>query len=158
MIETADKQEYTQIVTQIIDAHGTSREELIPILHDAHREFGFLPPEVLEEISMALKVPRGRIYSVASFYHMLSLEPRGRHTIKYCESAPCHVAGGNKVLEALKEALNLEAGESSPDGRWTLTTTSCLGVCGVGPVIIINDDIYGNLQPEQIPEILARYR
>jgi NADH-quinone oxidoreductase subunit E len=158
MIETAEKQEYTQVIAQIIDAHGTSRDELIPILHDTHREIGYLPPEALEEISKALKVPRGRIYSVASFYHMLSLEPRGRHTIKYCESAPCHVAGGNQVLEALKDSLNLEAGESSPDGRWTLTTTSCLGVCGVGPVIIIDDDIYGNLQSEQIPEILARYR
>lgn len=158
MIETAEKQEYTQVVAQIIDVHGTTHDELIPILHDTHREIGYLPPEALEQISKALRIPRGRIYSVASFYHMLSLEPRGRHTIKYCNSAPCHVAGGNQVLEALKDALNLEAGESSPDGRWTLTTTSCLGVCGVGPVIIIDDDIYGNLQSEQIPEILARYR
>ena len=157
----ADKTEqlkYTHIIAQIIESHGATQSELIPILKDVNQEIGYLPSEALDQISNSLKISCNLVYSVASFYNMLSLEPRGRHTIKYCESAPCHIAGGSQVLETLKKLLDLETGESSPDGRWTLTTTSCLGVCGVGPVILIDEDIHGNINPEQIPEILARYK
>ena len=77
--------------------------------------------------------------------------------IKFCESAPCHVVGGRQVWEALQESLQLKSGETTQDGKWTLETVSCLGVCAVGPVIVIDDDIYGNLDPKQISEILARY-
>ena len=157
MVDKIEHQ-YTQIIVKIIDSHDATRSELIPILKDANREIGYLPPEALDQISNTLKVSCNLVYSVASFYNMLSLEPRGRHTIKYCESAPCHIVGGSQVLETLKDLLDLETGKNSPDGRWTLTTTSCLGVCGVGPVIVIDEDIYGNLDPEQIPEILARYK
>ena len=77
--------------------------------------------------------------------------------IKFCESAPCHVVGGREVFDALKNELELEPGETSNDGKWTLTTTSCLGVCSVGPVIMIDEDLYGNMTPDQIPDILAKY-
>ncbi len=88
---------------------------------------------------------------------MLSTKPRGKHVIQFCESAPCHVVGGREVWQALREAVQLESGETSADGKWTLITTSCLGLCGVGPVIVIDDDVYGNLTPDQIPAILERY-
>ncbi len=88
---------------------------------------------------------------------MLSTKPRGKHVIQFCESAPCHVVGGREVWQTLKETLNLEVGETTPDGNWTLITTSCLGLCGVGPVIMIDEDAYGNVTPSQIPAILARY-
>ena len=158
MIDKTEQHQYAQIVAQVIESHGAVRSELVPILKDVNQEIGYLPPEALDQISNTLKVSCNQVYSVASFYNMLSLEPRGRHTIKFCESAPCHIVGGGQVLETLKKILDLETGESSPDGRWTLTTTSCLGVCGVGPVIVIDEDIYGNLDTEQIPEILARYQ
>jgi NADH-quinone oxidoreductase subunit E len=104
-----------------------------------------------------LRVPQSQLFSVATFYHMLSTEKRGRHVIQFCESAPCHVAGGRQVWQTLQDAVAIKSGETTPDGKWTLITTSCLGVCGVGPVIIIDDDIYGNVSPEQVSEILARY-
>jgi NADH:ubiquinone oxidoreductase subunit E len=88
---------------------------------------------------------------------MLSTKPRGRHVIQFCESAPCHVVGGRQVWQALQNALDLEPEETSSDGKWTLITVSCLGVCAVGPVIIIDDDIYGNVKPEQVIDILAKY-
>ena len=88
---------------------------------------------------------------------MFSTKPRGKHVIQFCESAPCHVVGGREVWQALKETLNLEEDETSPDGKWSLITTSCLGLCGVGPVIVIDDDAYGNVIPEQIKDILAKY-
>jgi NADH:ubiquinone oxidoreductase subunit E len=89
---------------------------------------------------------------------MLSTEPRGRHVIQFCESAPCHVAGGRQVWQKLQKELGLSKGETSPDDKWTLLTTSCLGVCGVGPVMIIDNDIYGNVTPEQVPDILENYK
>ena len=156
-VETKSEQTIEQAVSDAIERHGNQREELIPILTDVNRTLGFLPAEALEKIGARLRVPKSQLFSVASFYQMLSTKPRGTHVIKFCESAPCHVVGGRQVWEALQESLQLKNGETSQDGKWTLETVSCLGVCAVGPVIVIDDDIYGNLDPKQIPEILARY-
>ncbi len=144
-------------VDTAIDHFGDNREELIPILNHVNRKLGYLPSEALEEISTRLKSPRSQLFSVASFYHMLSTKPRGKHVIQFCESAPCHVVGGREVWLKLKETLNIEDGETTPDGEWSLITTSCLGLCGVGPVIVIDDDAYGNVTPDQVEDILARY-
>jgi NADH:ubiquinone oxidoreductase subunit E len=146
-----------QVVQQITGQHGCSRDELIPILTDVNRELGYLPAAALNEISLQLKVPKSQLFSVASFYRMLSTKPRGRHLIQFCESAPCHVVGGREVWNALQDQLELKGGETSPDGRWTLETTSCLGICAVGPVIMVDDDVFGNVTPDQVPEILAKY-
>jgi NADH:ubiquinone oxidoreductase subunit E len=78
--------------------------------------------------------------------------------IQFCESAPCHVVGGREVWNRLQEELKIGDGETTPDGQWSLVTVSCLGLCGVGPVIMVNDDIFGNVTPQQIPEILTRYQ
>ncbi len=141
-----------------LDYYGYKEEELIPILTRVNRDLGFLPQEALEQISSALKMPKSKVKSVASFYHMLSTKPLGRHVIKFCENAPCHVAGGREVWLALQEATNLQSGETSPDGKWSLITTSCLGLCAVGPVMLVDGDVYGNLTAEKIPEILGRYK
>ncbi len=145
------------LVQHAIERHGAGRDELIPILQEINRDLGHLPVEVLAEISSRMKIPESQVMSVASFYDMLSTKPRGKHVIKFCESAPCHVVGGREVWEGLQKALKIKPGETTPDGMWTLLTTSCLGVCAVGPVILIDDDIYGNVDPSKIPQILSRY-
>jgi NADH-quinone oxidoreductase subunit E len=145
------------IVQEVISRHGATKDELIPILNEVNQILGYLPAEALHLVAAELRVPQSQLFSVASFYHMLSTKPRGRHVIQFCESAPCHVVGGRKVLQALQQELGLESGETSEDGKWSLIMTSCLGVCAVGPVLIINNDIFGNVTPSQIPEILARY-
>jgi len=89
---------------------------------------------------------------------MLYTKPMGRHVVKFCESAPCHVTGGRIVWSALKEELKLNPGETSPDGKWTLITVSCLGICAVGPVMMVDEDVYGNITPNQISSILTRYQ
>jgi NADH:ubiquinone oxidoreductase subunit E len=147
----------TEAVQCALEHYGKKEEELIPILSKVNRDLGFLPQEALEQISEELKLPKSKVKSVASFYHMLSTKPLGRHVIKFCENAPCHVAGGGEIWSALKEATNLQAGETIPDGKWSLTTTSCLGLCAVGPVLVIDGDVYGNLTVEKIPAILGRY-
>lgn len=144
-------------VKAAVDAFGAKREEMIPILNEINRRLGYIPPEALDEVSTLLKAPKSQLYSVASFYRMLSTKPRGRHVIQFCESAPCHVVGGKDVWDELQEQVHLKSGETSPDGKWTLLTTSCLGVCAVGPVFTIDEDIYGNVEPGQLESILARY-
>ena len=156
-IGSIDDQKITEVVDRVIAHHGATMDELIPILNDVNKELGYLPGEALKQISKHLHVPRSQLFAVSSFYQMLSTKPRGRHVIQFCGSAPCHVVGGREVWKTLREELKLEANETSPDGKWTLATTSCLGLCSVGPVIIIDDDVYGNLTPDQIPGILARY-
>jgi NADH:ubiquinone oxidoreductase subunit E len=144
-------------VDNAIKLHGETRDELIPILNEVNRSLGYLPNDALEEICRRLKSPKSSLFSVASFYHMFSTKPRGKHVIQFCESAPCHVVGGREIWQKLKSELELESGETSKDGKWTLITTSCLGLCGVGPVIVIDGDAYGNVKPEQIPDILKKY-
>ena len=155
--EVQTTQDVRSVVEQAIARCGATREDLVPILTEVNSVLGYLPPEAFQEISRALHLPIGQLFSVASFYEMLSTKPHGRHVIQFCESAPCHVVGGREVWAALKETLKLEPGATSDDGKWTLRTTSCLGVCAVGPVIVVDEDIYGNITPKQVPEILARY-
>jgi NADH-quinone oxidoreductase subunit E len=153
----ATRQQAVAAARAAITAHGSEQSELIPILNDINKELGYLPDLALEEVGRLLQVSRSRLFSVASFYHMFSTTPRGRHIIQFCESAPCHVVGGREVWQSLQETVGLQPGETSPDNKWTLVTTSCLGVCAVGPVIVVDDDIYGNVRPEQVGDILARY-
>mgnify|MGYP001008450650 CR=1 FL=1 len=157
-VETKNGKAVLQAAQEAVQRHGATREELIPILNEVNRVVGYLPGEALEEISRLLRIPKSQLFSVASFYHMLSTKPRGRHVVQFCESAPCHVAGGREVWQALKEGLQIEPEQTSPDDKWTLITTSCLGICGVGPVIVVDNDIYGNVTPNQVADILARYK
>lgn len=156
-VDAIDELAIQQAINEAIERHGNKREDLIPVLNDVNQKLGYLPPEALEKISIRLRVPKGQLFSVASFYQMLSTKPRGQHVIKFCESAPCHIMGGRQVWQALLDETKLKPGETSLDGKWTLLTVSCLGVCGVGPVIMVDDDIYGNIEPHQVADILARY-
>lgn len=154
---THNGKDVQELVQSAVKHHGDSEEDLIPILAEVNRKLGYLPKEAMAEVGRQVRVPSSQVLSVASFYNMLSTQARGRHVIQFCENAPCHVVGGREVWEALKGELGLEPGETSEDGKWTLLTTSCLGLCAVGPVFVIGDDIYGNVEPSQVPEILARY-
>ena len=151
------EQETLEFVRDTISQIGSTRADLIPILQTITNKFGYISQVAIREVAALLKLPTKEISSVATFYRMLSTEPRGKHLIQFCESAPCHVVGGRQVLHKLKEILDLEPGQSSADNKWTLITTSCLGVCGIGPVILIDTDLYGNVQPDQVKSILSRY-
>ena len=157
-IDVKNGQEITSIVQSAIARHGLTPEVLIPILAEVNRELGYLPVDALTEISRLLRLPQSQVLAVTSFYHMLSTKPRGKHVIQLCESAPCHVMGGHRLERALQEELGLEPGQTSPDGQWTLLMISCPGVCGVGPVMIVDEDVYGKVEPARVPEILAHYQ
>ena len=155
--ESKEAKAAVQAVKMAVEKYGPNREELIPILNHINQEVGYLPQESLDEISILLKVPKSQLISVASFYQMLSTKKRGKHVIKFCESAPCHVVGGREILQTLKSELNLSTCGTTSDGKWTLETTSCLGVCAVGPVFMVDDDIFGNVTNDQVHLSLSRY-
>jgi NADH:ubiquinone oxidoreductase subunit E len=162
MIAPTIERDVSEIVRAALEKHGTQRDALIPILSEINHTLGYIPAEAFQEVRKQLQtedvfISKSQLFGLASFYAMLSTKPRGRHVIKFCENAPCHVVGGKAVWDSLRETLDLENGETTSDKKWTLVTTSCLGLCSVGPVVLIDDDLYGNVNPEQIDEILARY-
>jgi len=147
--------QYSTQIQQTLDLFHHDRGELVPILRHLNDAIGYLPKEMLAELSERLHVSESHIYGVATFYSMLSTEKKGQFVVKVCESAPCHVVGGRDVIKALKGHLGIEAGETTSDGKFSLELVSCLGVCGVGPVMMINSETYGNLTPEKAVEILS---
>jgi NADH-quinone oxidoreductase subunit E len=156
--------EVVVVVQAAVDKHGKKRDALIPILSEINHAFGYVPGEAFREVRRLLNdldgqsyIVESQLYGLASFYDMLSTKPRGRHVIKFCENAPCHVVGGKAVWDTIRDKLQVNNGETTPDSKWTLVTTSCIGLCSVGPVLLIDDDMYGNVTPEQIPDILGRY-
>jgi NADH:ubiquinone oxidoreductase subunit E len=153
------------VIQAAVDQHGNERDAIIPILQGVNQAFGYIPGEALGKIRRLINAPQdglfladSHLYAIASFYQMFSLKPTGKHIIRFCESAPCHVVGGRQVIQALQEWLKIKPGETTPDNRWTLLQTSCLGLCAVGPVFMVDDDIYGNVTPEHVPAILFKYR
>ncbi|MCK4376783.1 MAG: NADH-quinone oxidoreductase subunit NuoE [Actinomycetia bacterium] len=143
---------------EIMKKHGNNPEKLIEVLSELNSEYGYLPKKVLKQVSKFFDLPLSRIYGTSSFYTMLVTEPLGENIIRFCENAPCHVVGAPEVLESLEKELGIKIGETTKDKKFTILTTSCIGICGVGPVMIINNDVYGNLKPEDIPRILANYK
>ncbi len=152
------------LVEKVVEQHGATRDAIIPILSEINRVLGYIPAAALPEIRRRIQIPQegvfladSHLYSAASFYQMFSRQPIGRHVIRFCESAPCHVTGGRKIIQTLQDELGLQPGETSKDMKWSLLMTSCVGVCSVGPAFLVDDDIYGDVTPERVPEILARY-
>jgi NADH:ubiquinone oxidoreductase subunit E len=146
-----------KVVQKAVAQHGSNSDALIPILSDVNHELGYLPSDAMTEISRLLHLPDSKAHSVATFYSMLSTKQRGTHVIQFCENAPCHVVGGREVWNALRDELKLAEGQTTSDGKWTLITTSCIGICAVGPVMVVDDDVYGNVDAKQVKEILAKY-
>lgn len=146
--------QYSTNIQAVLEKYHHDRGELVPMLRELNDAIGYLPKEALQEISERLRVPESQAYGVATFYSMLSTKKKGQFVVKVCESAPCHVVGGREVIKAIKQQLRLNAGETTPDGKFSLEFVSCLGVCGVGPVMMINGDVYGNLTPEKAVDVL----
>ena len=163
MNKTYTEPELDEVIQRSVQHHGARRAEVIPILSDINKTFGYIPVESLGKIRRLINAPEeglfladSHLFATASFYSMFSLKPLGKHVIRFCESAPCHVVGAREVIESIQNQLGIGVGETTEDNEWTLLTTSCIGVCSVGPVILVDDQLYGNLTPERVPEILAK--
>ncbi|MGI6704188.1 MAG: NADH-quinone oxidoreductase subunit NuoE [Clostridia bacterium] len=143
---------------QVIDEYKGKPGSLIPIMQKAQDIFGYLPLEVQQYIADGLNVPLQNIYGISTFYSQFNLEPKGKHSIGLCMGTACYVRGAQLVLDKIQEQLGISMGETTEDKMFTLVATRCLGCCGLAPVMMIDDNVYGRLTPDQIPEILKKYQ
>ncbi|MDI3509008.1 MAG: NADP-reducing hydrogenase subunit HndA [Clostridiales bacterium] len=150
-------EEKFQELKTVIDRYKNIEGPLMPIMHKAQEIFGYLPLEVQNFIAEELDIPLTDVYGVATFYSHFTLQPQGKYTINICLGTACYVKGAQKVLDKLKEELKINEGETTPDGKFTIDATRCLGACGLAPVMMINGEVYGRLVPDDVPKILKRY-
>jgi NADH-quinone oxidoreductase subunit E len=165
MNKTYTEAELDEVIQRSVEHQGARRASVIPILNEINETLGYIPVEALGKIRRQINAPEeglfladSQLFATASFYSMFSLKPLGKHVIRFCESAPCHVVGAREVIDAIQNHLGIEVGETTEDNRFTLLTTSCIGLCSVGPVFQVNNDLYGNVTPERVPGILAKYQ
>lgn len=141
-----------------IARHKDEPGALMPVLQEAQNIFGYVPQDVQQIIADGLGTTLAEVYGVATFYAQFSLEPKGQYVVGVCLGTACYVKGSQKVLDKLSEELKIPVGKTTPDGVFTLNATRCLGACGLAPVMMINDEVYGRLTPDEVPAILNKYR
>ncbi|MCX7919656.1 MAG: NAD(P)H-dependent oxidoreductase subunit E [bacterium] len=132
--------------------------KLMDILHKTQTLFGYIPQEAIDFIAEQLEVPTAHIYGMVTFYNFFSLKPKGKYQISICKGTACYVAGGARILDKLKEKLNIGVGDTTPDGLFSLNITRCLGCCGLSPVLQINDTVYVRMLPEKVSALIDKYR
>lgn len=144
----------------ILQKYPRAPDVLLALLHELQRANpqNCLTPEDLALAAAHLGLPLARVRDAATFYTMFSLKPRGKHVIRVCDSPNCHLFGAWSVVEELQRLLGVGVGETTPDGLFTLELTSCLGACGVAPVMMVDDEVFGNLTPEKVRRILGELR
>ncbi|SJZ44847.1 NADH-quinone oxidoreductase subunit NuoE [Selenihalanaerobacter shriftii] len=147
-----------QELDKVINKYKGEPGALIPVLHEAQKIFKYLPEEVQTYIARGLEISPNEVYGVVTFYSHFSTTPQGEYKIGVCMGTACYVKGAGKLIEEIEKELDVNVGETTPDRKFTLVQTRCIGACGLAPVITINDDVYGRLTPDQIPEILDKYR
>jgi NADH-quinone oxidoreductase subunit E len=145
------------MVNKVTEDYLYDESMMIQILLRLQRSFGWLPREVLSEVSKQLGVPLSQVYQVATFYKAFSLAPRGRHLVRVCMGTSCNIRGTPIILDSLQKLLGIERGETTQDGRFSLETVKCIGCCGPSPAMIVDAEYYGNLEPAVLEKILARY-
>lgn len=155
--EELPKEKFDEL-EQFIDGMKTTKGELIAILHKAQHIFGYIPRDVQLFVARKLGMPGAEVYGVVSFYSYFSTQPGGKHTISCCMGTACYVRGANKILEAIKEKLGIDSNEVTEDGLFALKDIRCVGACGLAPVVMVDDKIYGRVKEEDIDNILNEYR
>lgn len=142
---------------EVIAAHKDQKSPLMPVLQEAQKIYGYLPIEVQKIIADKMDVPLEEIYGIVTFYSQFLLNPKGSVAISVCLGTACYVKGSGDVLNRIVDKLGVAAGTTSDDGKFSLEETRCVGACGLAPVVIINDDVYGRLVPEDMDKILEKY-
>ena len=143
---------------KILDEYGANKSNLIQILNAVQEHYGYIPKESIIYISKELNIPTSEIYGVVTFYSRFSLKPKGKYNICVCQGTACHVKGGERILEKVKNELGIEVGETTADGKFSLEPTRCLGACGLAPVFTINDKVYGNATVDLVQKVLKEYK
>ncbi len=151
-------EEKVKIFKSFMNKNRDKKGVLMSVLHKAQDLFGYIPIEIQRLISEELDIPLSEIYGVATFYSQFSLVPKGENEISVCLGTACYVKGAQEILDELIKVLGIGVGETTPDGKFSIGETRCLGACGLAPVMVVNDDVYGKLKRSDVKEIIDKYR
>jgi NADH:ubiquinone oxidoreductase subunit E len=152
-----NKEKYAQL-QESIAKHKGERGAVMPVLQEAMSIFGYVPQDVQEMIADGLGVTLSEVYGVSTFYSQFSLEPKGEYIIGVCLGTACYVKGSQKIIDKISEELKIQPGDTTDDGLFTLNATRCLGACGLAPVMMIGEEVFGRLTPDAVPGILDQFR
>jgi len=145
-------------LNKIIEKHKGKLGGLIPVLEEAQVVLEYLPVSVQKKIAKELNLPLSRVYGVVTFYSFFTMTPRGKHTVRVCLGTACYVRGGKAIAETLQKEFGIAEGETTADRMFTLESVRCLGACGLGPVVVVDDDVHGRVKPSKVREILNQYK
>lgn len=144
-------------IKEVIKECNGDKSQLIHVLNEVQELYGYIPTYVQKVISEELDIPMAEIYGVITFYSRFSLEPKGKYNVSVCLGTACYVKGSQGVLDKVKEILGIDVGQVTKDGKFSIESTRCVGACGLAPVMTVNSDVYGNMDPSKVKEILAKY-
>lgn len=145
-------------INEICDSFGNEPSELINVLHKTQEHFGYLPAEIQEAVASKLNIPVAQVYGVVTFYSFFTMTPKGRHPISICMGTACYVRGAEKVLDEFKKELAIQVGQTTADGKFSLSSLRCVGACGLAPVVLIGEKTYGRVAPDDVQDILKEYQ
>ena len=151
------RQQDVDKINEICDSFNNEPLELINILHRTQEHFGYLPAEVQEAIADKLNISTAQVYGVVTFYSFFTMTPKGKHPISICMGTACYVRGAEKVLDEFKKELAIQVGQTTPDGKFSLSSLRCVGACGLAPVVLVGNNTYGRVAPDDVKVILKEY-
>ncbi|HOK60256.1 MAG: NADH-quinone oxidoreductase subunit NuoE [Tenuifilum sp.] len=151
------KPEQVAKIKEICKSFNNDPGELINVLHKTQETFGYLPAEVQEVVAAELNISVAKVYGVVTFYSFFTMIPKGKHPISICTGTACYVRGAEKVLDEFKRVLNVKVGETTPDGKFSLNCLRCVGACGLAPVVLIGEKVYGRVSPDGVKDIIKEY-
>ena len=151
------KQHDIDKIREIASSFNNEEQELINVLHKCQEHFGYLPAEIQEVVADELKMPVARVYGVVSFYSFFTMIPKGKHPISICMGTACYVRGAEKVLDEFKKELSIEVGQTTGDGKFSISSLRCVGACGLAPVVMVGEKTYGRVAPDDVKGILKEY-
>ena len=141
---------------EILERHPKQKDSLIAILNEVQEKYGYIPKTSQMEISKYLDMPMAEIYGVITFYSRFTTSPKGKYNIAVCLGTACFVKGSQSILDRLKERLKISGGETTPDGKFSIDEVRCVGACGLAPVFMVNDEVYGNATVKMVDEVLDK--
>lgn len=145
-------------IAEICKSFGNNPGELINVLHKTQGEFGYLPAEVQEVIADELNIAVAKVYGVVTFYSFFTMKPKGEHPISVCMGTACYVRGSEKVLDEFKRQLDVNVGETTEDGKFSISSLRCVGACGLAPVVLVGEKVYGRVTTQDVEKILMEYK
>jgi NADH-quinone oxidoreductase E subunit len=148
----------TKLISELVEKYGKERTSLLPILQEVVNEERYLSEEAIVEVAKALDISSAEVFGTASFYSFLDVKPRGKYIVRICQTIVCDMHGKQEIIETLEKCLGIKCGETTADGKFSLLTTNCLGWCHKGPAMLINDDVYTELTPNKVREIIKKYK